>query len=160
FVGSGFLEEMAQFFVEFQDVLGGFRERGKEVFALLRGPKVGFVLVAAPEASAIDEALFFHARLVQASMPLTGFVVNRVHAVPPAAPSREDLAAKLGARAELKGLAPYDLTRAAEALLATRGELAALATADRNEIARLTLISGGRAPVVEVPFLDRDVHDV
>ncbi len=160
FVGSGFLEEMAQFFVEFNDVLGGFRERAKEVFALLRRPEVGFVLVAAPEASAIDEALFFHARLAQSDMPFTGFVVNRVHALPPPAPTRDELVARLAMRAELKPLAPYDLSRAAEALLATRDELHELAQADRNEIARLHLIAGAKAQVVEVPFLDRDVHDV
>jgi anion-transporting ArsA/GET3 family ATPase len=44
FVGSQFLEQMAQFFVEFNDVLAGFRERARDVEALLRDDKLGFVL--------------------------------------------------------------------------------------------------------------------
>ena len=37
FVGSAFLDDMAQFFVEFNAILGGFKERAREVFELLRG---------------------------------------------------------------------------------------------------------------------------
>src|SRR4029079_1697072 len=79
FVGSQFIDDLGVFFTEFNDILGGFRTRAEETFALLRQPRVGFVLVASPEPTAVREAPFFHDRLVEAQMPFVGFVVNRVH---------------------------------------------------------------------------------
>src|SRR5262249_22615199 len=79
FVGSRFIDDLGVFFTEFNDILGGFRKRAEETFSLLRQPRVGFLLVASPEAMAVREALFFHDRLVTAEMPFVGFVVNKVH---------------------------------------------------------------------------------
>ena len=160
FVGSDFLEDMAKFFVEFNDVLGGFRERAREVFDLLRGPKVGFVLVAAPEPEAIDEALLFHARLISSRMPFSAFVLNRVRKPGPPPPDRAHLSEKLAHRPELHGVPPYDVGRAAEALLETDAEWRVLAGGDAREIARLRTAVTGDQPIVEVPFLDHDVHHV
>ena len=79
FVGSQFIDDLGVFFTEFNDILGGFRKRAEETFALLRQPRVGFVLVASPEPMAVREALVFHERLKAAAMPFVGFVVNKVH---------------------------------------------------------------------------------
>lgn len=160
FVGSEFLEDMARFFVEFNDVLGGFRERAREVFDLLRRDEVGFVLVAAPETGAVDEALFFHQRLVTSRMPFAGFVVNRVRTGGPASPSSAEVVERLARRPECAPFAPYDLARATEAFLTTYAEFGALAEADRLEIARLRAVAREGQPVVEVPLFERDVHDV
>jgi anion-transporting ArsA/GET3 family ATPase len=160
FVGSDFLEDMARFFVEFNDVLGGFRARAREVFALLHGQKVGFVLVAAPDPEAVDEALLFHKRLMTSQMPFAGFVVNRVLHAGPTPPSRQALADKLAARPELHGHAPYDLSRAAEAMLETDTEWRLLAGVDAREVARLREVLRPGQPLVQVPRLDTDVHDV
>src|SRR5262249_32743117 len=91
FVGSSVLRPMAHFFVEFAEVLAGFRERARDVDTLLRDDKLGFVLVAAPEPAAVEEALFFHERLAQQRMPFVGFVVNRVHPEGPEAPAPGEL---------------------------------------------------------------------
>lgn len=88
FVGSQFLDDSGVFFTEFNDVLGGFRQRAAETVALLHQDKVGFVLVASPEPMAVQEALYFHQRLVAARMPFVGFVVNKVHAARPIATAR------------------------------------------------------------------------
>jgi anion-transporting ArsA/GET3 family ATPase len=82
FVGSKFIQDLGVFFTEFNDILGGFRKRAEDTFALLRQPRVGFVLVASPEPMAVHEALAFHERLVTAGMPFVGFVVNKVHIAP------------------------------------------------------------------------------
>ena len=160
FVGSDFLEDMAKFFVEFNDVLGGFRERAREVFDLLRGPKVGFVLVTAPEPEAVDEALLFHARLMSSKMPFSAFVINRVRKAGPPPPDRSHLVDKLAHRPELAGVPPYDIGRAAEALLETDAEWRILAGGDAREIARLHAAVDGNSTIVEVPYLDHDVHHV
>ena len=83
FVGSKFIDDLGVFFTEFNDILGGFRQRAEETFSLLRQPRVGFVLVASPEPMAVREALAFHDRLIGAAMPFVGFVVNKVYASRP-----------------------------------------------------------------------------
>jgi len=165
FVGSQFIDDLGVFFTEFNDILGGFRQRAEETFALLRQPRVGFVLVASPEAMAVREALFFHERLVAASMPFVGFVVNKVHPQRPLAPAQASVPVVAAVLAQHPGVAALGLsgtthTMAAQALLVAHGELEALATADRSAIARLRAAGGTDACLVEVPLLADDVHDV
>ena len=123
FVGSRFIDDLGVFFTEFNDILGGFRTRAEETFALLRQSRVGFVLVASPEPMAMREALFFHERLLAARMPFVGFVVNKVH---PALPIAADVGAIASALAEHPGVAALNLsgttrTMAAHALFAAHG---------------------------------------
>ncbi|HEX4405650.1 MAG TPA: ArsA-related P-loop ATPase, partial [Polyangia bacterium] len=82
FVGSQVLDDIGAFLVDFQVVLAGFLARAAEIDRLLRGPSVSFLLVLAPEVAAVDEAMYFHARLRDAEIPLGGFVANRVHPAP------------------------------------------------------------------------------
>ncbi len=162
FVGSQFLNDVGVFFTEFNDILGGFRQRAEETFALLRQPRVGFVLVASPEPMAVQEALYFHERLAQAAMPFVGFVVNKVH---PSRPCSADLATierALAAHPTVAALGFSGTTRhmAAQALSAAHGELETLALADRAAIDTLRVAGGPSALLVEVPLLRDDVHDV
>jgi len=165
FVGSDFLEEMAKFFVEFSQILGGFRERAQRIYDVLRRPDVAFVLVSSAESMSVDEALYFHDRLVAGQLPLGGFVANRVHprrppVDPPGGPplDRATLVAKLEARPELRGLPPDDLVQLAADLERTHRELDALAQVDRAQVDRLR--KKGTAPVVEIPLFEEDVYDV
>jgi len=162
FVGSQFIDDMGVFFTEFNDILGGFKTRAEETFALLRQPRVGFVLVASPEAMAVREALFFHERLVTAKMPFVGFVVNKVHPALPISADVNAIAAALAAQPAVAalGLAGTTRTIAAQALYTAHGELETLAEADRSAIGKLRDAGGTRAVLVEVPLLRDDVHDV
>jgi anion-transporting ArsA/GET3 family ATPase len=159
FVGSQFLEDMAQFVTEFNAILGGFRDRAREVFQLLRGDEVAFVLVCSPERLTVDEALAFHARLQASRMPLGGFVVNRVHASGPPAPAEAEVVERLRARPELQGVAGDDVARTAADLQRTYVDFQSLAAIDAREVGRIRQVAGA-APVVEVPLFDHDVHDV
>jgi anion-transporting ArsA/GET3 family ATPase len=162
FVGSQFIDDLGVFFTEFNDILGGFRKRAEETFALLRQPRVGFVLVASPEPMAMREALFFHERLIAASMPFCGFVVNKIHPALPISADVPALANALGAHPGVAALGLSGTTRsmAAHALFSAHGELETLAEADRNALARLREAGGDRALLVQVPLLREDVHDV
>ena len=60
----------------------GFRERAERVNALLADSRSAFVLVTSPRADAVEEAAWFHHRLLDAGLPFAGVVANRVH--PPA----------------------------------------------------------------------------
>jgi anion-transporting ArsA/GET3 family ATPase len=160
FVGSAFLEDMARFFVEFNAILGGFRERAREVFELLRGSDVAFVLVSSADPLSIDEAIYFHDRLVQSHMPLGAFVVNRVHTAAPATLDREALIAKLTARPELRGYSPDEVVQAAADFDRTHREFQTLAEIDARQVHRLDQRAAAKVPVVQVPFFDQDIYDV
>ncbi len=165
FVGSKFISDISVFFTEFNDVLGGFRQRAEETFNLLRQPRVGFLLVASPEPMAVNEALSFHQRLATSGMPFVGFVVNKVHTQRPiAAGERGALAAVDAALAAHPGVTALGLsgttrTMAAEALLAAHTENETLAIADRGAI-ELLRAADPASLLVEVPLQRDDVHDV
>jgi anion-transporting ArsA/GET3 family ATPase len=165
FVGSAFLEQMAQFFVEFNGVLGGLRERAKDVFKLLREPSVGFVLCCSPEPLSVEEALYFHERLEKAKMPLGGFIVNRVHEQGPAAPTRQEIVDLLGAQPALRGLGPQDIVQVAADLDRTYREQQVLAQVDAAALSRLQQAAarsqgGAGAPLRAIPLFEQDIYGV
>ena len=61
----------------------GFRERAEQVNALLADSRSAFVLVTSPRADAVEEAAFFHHRLLDAGLPFGGVIANRVRAAAP-----------------------------------------------------------------------------
>jgi anion-transporting ArsA/GET3 family ATPase len=162
FVGSQFIDDLGVFFTEFNDILGGFRKRAEETFSLLRQPRVGFVLVASPEPMAVREALFFHERLITASMPFIGFVVNKIHPALPLIVDEPAVAAALAAHPGVAALGMSATTHkiAAQALFAAHGELETRAEADRAALTQLQRAGGAGALLVRVPLLPDDVHDV
>jgi anion-transporting ArsA/GET3 family ATPase len=162
FVGSRFLDDLAAFFTEFNDILGGFRSRAEETFALLRQPKVGFVLVASPEPIAIREALYFHQRLAAASMPFVGFVANRVHQGSGVTAEVSDILPLLTAQPSVTalGLSGTTLRIVAESLVSSHKNAEILAAADRESIGQLVSAMNGEGVMIEVPLLPEDVHDV
>ncbi|HEY2729108.1 MAG TPA: ArsA-related P-loop ATPase [Polyangia bacterium] len=158
FVGSQVLDDIGAFLVDFQVVLAGFLARAAEIDRLLRGPDVAFLLILAPEVAAVDEAMYFHGRLRQASIPLGGFVANRVHE----APGLDDaaaLGAALRARPETRGVPDATLEDVAARLAAFAREAEALHASERRELARLASSAPG-IPVTEVPLLDHDVDNL
>ena len=80
--GIDLLEDLSTFFSSFGDMAEGFRERAERVNALLADSRSAFVLVTSPRADAVEEAGWFHHRLLDAGLPFAGVVANRVH--PPA----------------------------------------------------------------------------
>jgi anion-transporting ArsA/GET3 family ATPase len=144
-LGLQFLQDLSEFFLAFEGMYGGFKERAAKVHDLLRGESSGFVVVASPAGLTLDEALYFHRRLVERDMPFVAFVVNRVHPDPAEghAPSR--------------GAADVD-DELAEELVAIFQDQRRLARADGRSLARLEEQSG--QGVIPVPEFDADVHDL
>jgi anion-transporting ArsA/GET3 family ATPase len=81
--GGGFLEAMAEFITELNDLFGGFRQRAQAVEAALRSADVSFVLVTSPAPMSIQEVLFFSERLEQAQMPRGALTVSGSRRPPP-----------------------------------------------------------------------------
>ncbi len=156
--GAELLSDLSEFFGLLGGLLGGFRERADQVEALLRAPDTTFLLVTSPEREPIEEALFFQRRLRAAGMTLGGAIVNRVHAdgLPSAGeddPTLADLPALLEREA---GLSPA----LASSVAAAFADEHALARRDAANVAQLAGRLGGRVPLLRVPLLDEDVHDV
>jgi anion-transporting ArsA/GET3 family ATPase len=150
-VGSDVLADAVAFFQAFGGMEGGFRERAEQVMALLRSPETRYVLIASPRRDTVVEGEWFAGRLHEHGLRVTAVVVNRVH------PTFGDGSAD-DARAAA-GVATASGDGELAALWANLAELRTIAAAERAEIAPLRAAVGA-VPVVEVPLLDDDVHDL
>jgi anion-transporting ArsA/GET3 family ATPase len=89
--GGGFLEQIASFISEINEIFGGWRERATQVASALRGADVAYVLVTTPDPLSVREVLYFADRLREQSMRRDAFVVNRVHPVYGRLPTEPDI---------------------------------------------------------------------
>ncbi|HET7481927.1 MAG TPA: ArsA-related P-loop ATPase [Actinomycetota bacterium] len=78
-VGAEVLQDTAEFFGNLEGMYEGFKQRARDVSALLKSPVTSFVVVTSPATDAVREATFFAARLNESGLPFGGLVVNRVH---------------------------------------------------------------------------------
>jgi anion-transporting ArsA/GET3 family ATPase len=155
--GGGFLAAMAEFITELNDLFGGFKQRAQMVENSLRSPEVSFVLVASPAPVSLDEAVFFSERLGRANMPRGAFVVNRFR-LPPlwtdAPPSVGDAAGAIAAHGlHLEEDAPERVVRA-------HADAVRLARRDAANVRSLDERASDEVPIVRVPELASDVHDL
>jgi anion-transporting ArsA/GET3 family ATPase len=155
--GGSFLNDLAQFISELNDLFGGFKQRAALVQRSLRGKDVAFVLVTSPAPMSIQEVLFFSGRLEEHGMPRGVFLVNRFR-LPPAhagvAVSQKDVA---GIVAELLLTLDDD---APERLLRAHTDASKLATLDAFHVRALGARVQNSVPIVRVPELASDVHDI
>ena len=135
------------FFRSLSGLIDGFTERAERVGALLEDPATTFLIVTSPQHDPVEEAIYFHRKLMEARMPFGGMVVNRVHAIADSnGEVPEDLVAELG-----EGLA--------ERVADSAREQAALAARDHAAIDHLEAALHS-TPTVRVPELEDDVHDI
>ncbi|MBI5531455.1 MAG: ArsA family ATPase [Deltaproteobacteria bacterium] len=157
FTGGRFLQDVAEFLTEINDLFGGFRERAREVQASLRAPDVAYVLVTSPSPMAISEALYFSDRLVDLGLKSDAFVVNRVHMPPLFRPTTPEVAEAVSR----KGLR---LDRASpETLMQALADEARQAELDARHLHVLDEAFAGmdRRPLrVDVKAFTDDVHDI
>ena len=97
--GIDLLDDLSKFFRASASMTEGFRERAERVNALLADSRSAFVLVTSPRADAVDEAGFFHHRLLEAGLPFAGVVANRVRPAAPRGNPAAELDDLLGDRA-------------------------------------------------------------
>ena len=152
-IGTEVLRDLSAFVGALETMFGGFRERAQKTYELLKTPGTAFVVVAAPEPDALREASYFVERLSEESMPLAGMVLNRVRSsgVPRLSAERAEVAAEALAEAGTN-----DVTAAILRVHAARARLAAR---DRRMRDRFTS-AHPEVPLVEVPALSTDVHDL
>jgi anion-transporting ArsA/GET3 family ATPase len=151
-IGTEVLADMAEFLGAFQGMYAGFKERATQVLALMRSPECRFVVVAAPNQSSLGEAGFFVKRLSEGGMRAGAVVVNRWHRLPDELPAGAARAAGklLDGSPQQRGLGLAISERLREEERAT-GEAQAVAAFTSRHV---------DVPLVAVPELEADVHDV
>ena len=78
-VGAEVLQDTAEFFGNLEGMYDGFKQRARDVAALLKSDATSFVVVTSPATDAVEEATFFASRLNESGLPFGALVVNRVH---------------------------------------------------------------------------------
>jgi anion-transporting ArsA/GET3 family ATPase len=141
--GADIVQDAITFFQAFEGMEEGFRVRADHVRDLLGRSSTAFVLVTAPRDDTVDEARWFADRLQESGLGVDGLVVNRVFPAFAATP----------------GLAPAPAGSALAALEANLRGYQALNGREEATFADLVRRLAP-APVVRVPLLDIDVHDV
>ncbi len=158
--GGTFLEQVALFISEVNELFGGWRARADEVSAALRGDDVAYVLVTTPDPMPIREVLFFAQRLQEQRMHPDAYVVNRMHL------GTGDLGDEeaIGAAATRHGLDLGDDT--IERIAGAASEEQRLGELDRLHLVALDEVFGetgteSKAPTVAyVPDFPREIHDL
>ena len=151
-VGFDLIADLAEFFNAFSGMVEGFQARAKRVNKLLSDPETCFLVVCGPQGEPIDEAVYFHRKLVEAKLPFGGVIVNKVHY-----PADE-------LRAEVEDLPAALTEKLGDAKLAKRvadnfADYQALAERDARNIDHLAN-ELRTSCVIRVPYLDEDVHDL
>jgi anion-transporting ArsA/GET3 family ATPase len=143
-VGGEVVRDAVEFFETFEGMEQGFRDRAQAVLALLSEPVTAWLLIAAPRRDAVDETLFFAQRLGESGITIDALVVNRVYPyfgpVPEALTGTDE---------------PTELA----AMRANLAELDRMAKREGRHVDALATEVPG-APVIRVPHLDSDVHDL
>ena len=151
-VGFDLLADISEFLQAFSGMVDGFQERAKRVNELLADPGTSFLVVCGPQGEPIDEAVYFHRKLVEAKLPIGGVIVNKVHyATDLGDADGEDL------RGSLAGL--LDSEDLAQRVAENFADYQALAARDAANIDHLAA-ELRTSSVIRVPYLDEDVHDL
>ena len=146
-VGSELVQDAVAFFQAFEGMEEGFRQRAERVLHLLSDPATAFLLVTTPRHDSLEEGRYFAAKLQEAGIPVEALVVNRMH------PRFTHTAAeKVRANAEGAG-------SALAGLYENLAEFTQLAEVEEAQVAELSE-QVRPAPLVRVPFLPSDVHDL
>jgi len=171
-LGGQVLRDAQTFITAFDTMFGGFRERADATYRLLQAPGTSFLVIATPEPDALREASYFVERLAEERMPLAGLILNRVHPAgggpgeaggSPLSAARALAAAEtLEAAGQHESAADPDADATAAltaAALRLHAERMSLAMRERRVAGSFKSVHPA-VPVIEVPALPEDVHDL
>ncbi len=147
-VGGDVVKDAIAFFQAFDGMEEGFKLRAQHVLRLLTHDQTAFVLVAAPHHDTVAEATYFAQKLHEADIPVRALIVNRMHPrFSDASPAAMHERAKTFTGTDLGGL--YE----------NLSDFLMVASKEEEHLAGLAE-RVAPAPVVRVPYLRTDVHDL
>jgi anion-transporting ArsA/GET3 family ATPase len=148
--GVDLLADLSTFFQLLGDMTDDFSRRAAQVERMLHAESTSFLLVTSAQSEPIDEAIWFRRTLERSGMPFAGVVVNRVH---------HDMLGDSEAD-EVLGALHDDLSGELAARVAANfHDYHVLARRDEHNVARLRA-ELPEHPLLLVPHLDDDVHDI
>lgn len=165
-LGSQFLQDIAEFFLNFETMYDGFVERAQAVERLLHDRRTSFVVVTTLEGAPLREAEFFCDELKNRKFHLGALVLNKT--LPESLRSREGrasanailsdpdrVATKIG---HVDGLDDADaVARVLHSAAMTYLEYSIVATRERELREELARVPDA---IAVVPALEDDVHDL
>jgi anion-transporting ArsA/GET3 family ATPase len=151
-VGAELVLDTVAFLRAFEGMEAGIRSRAKRVLELFAEPSTAFVLVVAPRQDAVDEGQFFAARLAESNIRIQALIVNRLHPRFDAQPAGVPGGMSSRARSAVN-------SQTFTVLSGNWADLRAEAAHEENRVAALAA-QVAPAPVVRVPLLACDVHDL
>ena len=165
-LGSRFLQDIADFFVLFQAMEGGFVRRAREVEALLGDPRTAFVVITTLETAPSHEARFLARALLDRGMSLGAVIANRVLPESLADPAAADAAVALAesadgeladAVAQQLGAPRQVVASVIEQVAEGFDDVALVAAGESDRRAELAALT---PTLVTVPWLEGDIHDL
>ena len=167
-LGTQFLQDIAEFFLNFETMYSGFVGRARAVERLMQDRRTSFVVVTTLEGAPLREAEFFCSELTARGLHLGGLVLNRVMpeaftdpAVAAAARVLTDDPTRVATALAATGVAALADPVAVARVLRTVGtsfqQLAVEATREAELRAELSRVPEAMATV---PTFAEDVHDV
>ncbi len=147
-IGGEVLDDVVTFFNTFEGMEQGFKDRARRVQALLVDPDTAYVLVASPRQDTVEEAAYFAEKLRSTHVPVEALVVNRMH-------PRFGAGHAEAARRRADTLAGTDLGD----LFTNLADFRIIADGEDAHVQGLAE-QVAPAPVIKVPFLAEDVHDL
>jgi anion-transporting ArsA/GET3 family ATPase len=148
--GVDLLADLSTFFQLLGDMTEDFSLRAVQVEKMLKASTTAFVLVTSAQSEPIEEAIWFRRTLEEGGLPFAGVVVNRMHHDMLGDSEPGDV------EALLSDVLGADLSaRVAENF----HDYHVLARRDEHNVERLAAELDSR-PLVLIPHLDDDVHDV
>lgn len=167
--GISTLKVISEFFTAFEGMYDGFKERAEAVYELLHDRITAFVLVTSPEDLTIEEAIYFHDKLIEYEMPFCGLVINKVYtdftangngARPTDTDPARTAARKIGAALAASADERKAMESVALSLAKNLENFRNLAEIDAQNIRSLTECIEPDTIIRNVPFFETDVHDI
>jgi anion-transporting ArsA/GET3 family ATPase len=167
-LGSKFLEDIAEFFLNFQSMYAGFVERAQSVERLLHDRRTTFAVVTTLEAAPLHEAEQFCATLLDRNFHLGAMVLNKTlpDALldPDAAAAAGRFAGQAGPLAEALSALPNpalaDAERTSRVLRTVAESFANFSVVAMREAELRAELTGVPDVVVRVPGFEHDISDV
>jgi anion-transporting ArsA/GET3 family ATPase len=160
-IGKKTFTDILDFVFSFNEMYDGFRERAARVKSFLQSSDVSFVIIAVPDHSSIEDALFFQKRLDMEKIHCRGFLINKI----------KDLAYKdgseffsslksdkiLGTASPAENISPDRMSKHIEWALNYYYRTA------KNEMQNLEKLSsriGNEKFIKKIPMFFMDIHDL
>ncbi|HUQ63184.1 MAG TPA: ArsA-related P-loop ATPase [Acidimicrobiales bacterium] len=162
-LGSQFLEDVAEFFLNFQTMYPGFVERARAVERLFHDRRTTFLVVTTLEAAPLREAEYFIGAMAEQKFHLGALVLNKVLPSYLLAPDAVRVAERLASAAatiapELSGAGPPDAV--ARVLREVSQSFLNFEVVAKREAELRAELASTPDVVASVPYFDSDITDI